>query len=149
VPGRSPTRVVLDPMLRLSGKQQVFRDASAPTLVLAARGAKSAYDFGAASVIEVDAEADMLPARAIVETLRARGLRRLFIEGGGVTVSRFLTARAFQRLHVTVCPVFIGTGRPGIVLPGIDRLEGALRPRSRRFAMGDDVLFDCSFDVPS
>ena len=149
VPGRSPTRVVLDPMLRLSGQQQVFRDPSVPTLVLAARGSASAHDFGHATVLDIEAEDEILPARAIVETLRARGLRRLFIEGGGVTVSRFLAARAFQRLHVTVCSVFIGSGRPGIVLPGIDRLEGALRPRSRRFAMGDDVLFDCSFDVPS
>jgi riboflavin-specific deaminase-like protein len=149
VPGRSPTRVVLDPMLRLAGTQQVFRDGSAPTLVLTARGAQGAHDFGHASVVAIDAEADMLPARAIVATLRARGLRRLFIEGGGVTVSRFLTARALQRLHVTVCPIFIGSGRPGVVLPGIDRLDGALRPRSRRFVMGDDVLFDCSFDVPS
>jgi diaminohydroxyphosphoribosylaminopyrimidine deaminase / 5-amino-6-(5-phosphoribosylamino)uracil reductase len=149
VPGRSPTRVVLDPMLRLSGRQQVFRDGSAPTLVLTARGAQGARDFGHASLVEIDAEADMLPAQAIVETLRARGLRRLFIEGGGVTISRFLNARAFQRLHVTVCPVFIGSGRPGVVLPGIDGLDGALRPRSRRFVMGDDVLFDCSFDAPS
>jgi diaminohydroxyphosphoribosylaminopyrimidine deaminase/5-amino-6-(5-phosphoribosylamino)uracil reductase len=151
VPGQNPTRVVLDPTLRLSGRQQVFRDAAAPTLVLAARGSERAHrarDFGHASVVEIDAEAKMLPVQAIVEALQARGLRRLFIEGGGVTISRFLTARAFQRLHVTVCPIFIGSGRPGVVLPGIDRLDGALRPRSRRFVMGDDVLFDCSFDVP-
>lgn len=149
VPGRSPTRVVLDPTLRLSGRQQLFHDASTPTLVLTARGGLRTRDLGHATVVEVDSEGGMLAACSIVDTLRARGLRRLFIEGGGVTVSRFLAARALHRLHVTVCAVFIGSGRPGILLPGIDRLERALRPRSRRFAMGEDVLFDCAFDDPS
>jgi riboflavin biosynthesis pyrimidine reductase len=72
-------------------------------------------------------------------------LRRLFIEGGGITVSRFIEGRALNRLHVTICPILIGAGSPGLRLPGIDRLEHALRPSSRRFTLGEDVLFDCNF----
>ena len=80
------------------------------------------------------------------QLLRERGLGRIFVEGGGVTVSRFLEARALARLHVTICPIFIGRGRPGISLPAIDDLGDALRPRARRFDLGDDVLFDCKLD---
>jgi len=86
-----------------------------------------------------------LAVESVISALRARGLKRLFVEGGGVTVSRFLEARAFDRLHLTVSSVFLGAGRPGIALPGIDRLDGALRPRVRRFTLGDDVLYDCDF----
>jgi riboflavin-specific deaminase-like protein len=146
VPGKNPTRVIIDPCLRLAGTQQVFRDGAAPTLVLCGRGRSGNGHYGQAEIVSVDAEGDMLDPRAIANALHERGLRRLFIEGGGITISRFLAARAFHRLHVTVCSVFIGAGRPGITLPGIDRMEGALRPRSRRFSMGDDVLFDCSFE---
>lgn len=146
VPGRSPTRVILDPSLRLSGTQQVFHDAAAPTLVLCRRGRSGNGHYGRAEIVPVDSDdGELLDPHAISRTLRERGLRRLFVEGGGITISRFLSARAFHRLHVTICSVFIGAGRPGILLPGIDRIEGALRPRSRRFSMGDDVLFDCAF----
>ena len=51
-----------------------------------------------------------------------------------------------SRLHVTICPMFIGKGRPGISLPAIDDLGDALRPRTRRFDLGEDVLFDCRLD---
>ena len=62
------------------------------------------------------------------------------------TVSRFIEGHALGRLHVTICPIFIGRGRPGISLPAIDDLGEALRPRTRRFDFGDDVLFDCRLD---
>jgi riboflavin biosynthesis pyrimidine reductase len=67
----------------------------------------------------------------------------LLVEGGGITVSRFIEARALDRLHVTIGPLLVGSGRPGIILPGIDRVDQALRPVTRRFELGSDVLFDC------
>lgn len=145
VPGKSPTRVVLDPDLRLPESRSVFRDGAAPTLVLCRKERASRTTLGAAEVVGIPTEGRELPVGGILGALRARGLRRIFVEGGGVTVSRFLATGAFDRLHVTVGSVFLGSGRPGVVLPGIDRLEGALRPRTRRFLMGDDVLFDCAF----
>ncbi len=147
VRGENPTRVVIDPDLRLSPERQVFADGAAPTLVICARGAKvRAGGVGKAEVVEVDGDRRFLPPLAILDALKSRGLRRIFVEGGGVTVSRFLEARVFDRLHVTICPVFIGRGRPGISLPAIADLGQALRPRARRFDLGGDVLFDCKLD---
>jgi diaminohydroxyphosphoribosylaminopyrimidine deaminase / 5-amino-6-(5-phosphoribosylamino)uracil reductase len=145
VPGPSPTRVVIDPTLRLPEQRKVFHDQAAPTLVICARGRLNGHRLGSSEILEIEAEDGLLPPRAIVAALAARGLKRLFIEGGGVTVSRFLQARALDRLHVTICPILIGRGRPGISLPGVDRLDRALRPRTRRFEQEDDVLFDCQF----
>jgi riboflavin biosynthesis pyrimidine reductase len=78
----------------------------------------------------------------VIETLRARGLRRILVEGGGVTVSRFLQAGALTRLHVTVAPLLIGSGRHALSLPPIATLDQALRPPCRLFHLGNDVLFD-------
>jgi diaminohydroxyphosphoribosylaminopyrimidine deaminase / 5-amino-6-(5-phosphoribosylamino)uracil reductase len=146
VAGPNPTRVVLDPSRRLHGSQVVFRDGAAPTLVLCAHAAEKRNGFAHAEVLGIAATGELLPVRGVIAALRARGLNRLFVEGGGVTVSRFLEARAFDRLHLTVSSVFLGSGRPGVKLPGIDQLDAALRPRVRRFTLGDDVLFDCDFD---
>jgi len=147
VAGDNPTRVVVDPSLRLSPLLRIFQERPARTLVLCARGRWQGQRFANAEVVEVPACDGILTPDAIVRTLRERGLARIFIEGGGITVSRFLEARRLDRLHVTICPLFIGHGRPGILLPGIDRLDGALRPRTRRFALGEDVLFDCRLDI--
>jgi diaminohydroxyphosphoribosylaminopyrimidine deaminase/5-amino-6-(5-phosphoribosylamino)uracil reductase len=145
VPGDSPTRVVLDPRLRLPENRSVFCDGAAPTLVLCEEARATRPSLGRAEVVGIPATGDCLSVDGLVAALHARGLRRVFVEGGGITVSRFLAQGAFDRLHVTVGSVFLGSGRPGVVLPGIDGLEGALRPRTRRFLMGGDVLFDCAF----
>ena len=66
----------------------------------------------------------------------------ILVEGGGVTVSRFLEAGLLDRLHLTVAPILMGSGRRGITLPPIETLDQALRPPCRHFSLGDDLLFD-------
>ena len=143
VSGRSPVRVVIDPNLRLPLDRRVFTDGAVRTLVVCAEDAPFDRRQHPAELVPVARNAGVLPPRAITEALRRRGLRRLLVEGGGITVSRFIEARALDRLHVTIGPLFVGSGRPGIVLPGIDRMDQALRPVTRRFELGPDVLFDC------
>ena len=148
VPGRNPTRVVLDPSLRLPENRRVFQERAAQTLVLCARGRRTnGHELANAEIVEIPAVEGAFTPSEIIRALRERGLERIFIEGGGITLSRFLEARRLDRLHVTICPLFIGHGKPGIVLPPIDRLDRALRPRTRRFALGDDVLFDCRLET--
>jgi riboflavin biosynthesis pyrimidine reductase len=103
----------------------------------------AAVQHGKAIVAELPCEQRVLPPGLIVDELKRRGLRRIFVEGGGVTVSHFLQAGVLDRLHVVVSPVFLGQGRPGTTLPKIDGLDQAMRLRTRRFFLGEDVLFDC------
>lgn len=123
VPGPSPVRVVLDPGGRLSGELGVFEDGLAPTLHLT----------------------DELSPRAVLERLRARGLCAVFVEGGGVTVTRWIEAGVVDRLQVTIAPVLIGRGRPGLSLPGAASMGECLRPDCRLYRLGRDILWD--FDL--
>jgi riboflavin biosynthesis pyrimidine reductase len=81
----------------------------------------------------------------ILEVLVDFGLRRLFIEGGGLTVSGFLTAGLLDHLHVMVAPMIIGSGRPAFSLPEIETLDSALRPAASMVDLGSDMLFDLDF----
>jgi len=146
VPGEHPTRVVVDPSLRLSHTRKLYRDGAAPTLIVCARGRAGQSGPPKVPLLEVAADNSVLSVPDVLAALAARGLRRVFVEGGGVTLSHFIQARRLARLHVTICPVIIGRGRPGISLPGIESLKDALRPTTRRFNLGNDVLFDCRFD---
>jgi riboflavin biosynthesis pyrimidine reductase len=132
----------------LRSSSQVFGDPALQTLVVTAplNGKRSQLPSHVQRV-EVPVVDGLLSVPAIVQQLDRRGLRRLFVEGGGVTVSHFLEARLFDRLHIAVSPVFVGNGRPGIVLPQVKRLDQALRPRVTRYCSGEDVLFDFQFDV--
>jgi diaminohydroxyphosphoribosylaminopyrimidine deaminase/5-amino-6-(5-phosphoribosylamino)uracil reductase len=147
VPGRNPTRVVLDPRRRLNGHHRIFTDGAARTLVLCADELVNGYErLGQAEVIGIGVEDGCLRPAAVLEVLAGRGLRRVFVEGGGITVSRFLAAGCLHRLQITIAPLLIGSGRPSISLPEIGRLSDGLRPTVRKFDLGRDVLFECRFD---
>ena len=149
VEGENPARVVLDPDGRLDHGHHVFTDGAAPTLVIHRDGARGAPPPGV-DVVALPPDADgRIEPRRIVPVLAERGQRRLLIEGGGLTVSRFLDADAVDRLHVTVAPLIIGSGRPAFTLAPVATLDDALRPRCRTFPLGDDMLFDFDLRRPT
>jgi riboflavin-specific deaminase-like protein len=144
--GINPLRVVIDPERRLDGSQGIFRDDAAATLVLAAANrARAGEALGQAEVVPVPRAKCGLDPHEIRRILARRGLSWLLIEGGGITVSRFLAAGALDRLQITVVPLILGSGRPGILLPEIADLRHSLRPRTRRFVLGDDIMIECDF----
>jgi diaminohydroxyphosphoribosylaminopyrimidine deaminase/5-amino-6-(5-phosphoribosylamino)uracil reductase len=145
VPGPSPLRVVLDPTRRLADHYRVFNDDAAETLYVCARSSLRPGEshVGRATIVPVDDRDDGVEATAVLRVLRERGCRRIFVEGGGVTVSMFLEANLLDRLQIAIAPLLIGDGRPAIRLPPRTALSDCHRPRYRVFRMGADVLFDC------
>ncbi len=147
VAGTSPLRVVIDPTRRLSPDYQVFRDGAAPTWYVceASRVGPRDTHHGDATVVGLGEGPSGVDLADLVSRLRARGCVRIFVEGGGVTVSAFLEAGLLDRLQMAIAPFFIGDGRPAIRLPGPVALRDCVRPRYRVFRMGTDVLFDVDF----
>ena len=151
VSGPSPVRVVLDPTRRLADHYRVFNDESADTLYVCAKSLarEGETHFGRALVVAVDDRGDGIDVTAVQRVLRARGCHRIFVEGGGVTVSMFLEAELLDRLHIAIAPLLIGDGRPAIRLAPRMALSDCHRPRYRVFRMGADVLFDCDLTADS
>jgi len=147
VSGPSPLRVVLDPMRRLGEQYKVFRDNAAETLYICGRsvasGGPADSHMGRAALVAVADTPNGLDVAEVTRLLRARGCHRIFVEGGGVTVSMFLAANLLDRLQVAIAPLIIGNGRPAIRLPPRLALSDCRRPRYRVFRMGGDVFFDC------
>jgi diaminohydroxyphosphoribosylaminopyrimidine deaminase / 5-amino-6-(5-phosphoribosylamino)uracil reductase len=150
VPGPNPVRVILDPGRRLDTRHRVFNDAEAESIYVCARSLirPGERTFGHAAVVGVSDVAGGIDITEVGRLLRARGCARVFVEGGGVTVSTFLEANLLDRLHVAIAPLLIGNGRPAIRLPPRAALGDCHRPRYRVFRMGTDVLFDCDLTPP-
>lgn len=141
--GRSPARVIIDPNGRLPIGAKCLSDDGARVYVVSP--GKNCHSPQAQTLF-VAAGADGLDPRAIIRVLFEAGLRRILIEGGSHTVSRFLAADAIDRLYLLVAPVLLGSGQCGLMLPPIAEVDEALKPDTRCYALGGgDVLFDCSF----
>ena len=144
--GPNPLRVVLDPGRRLGENHRVFSDDDAESIYVCARSLVRPGErtFGRATVVGIaESSSGGIDVAEVGRLLRARGCTRVFVEGGGVTVSMFLEAGLLDRLHVAVAPLLIGNGRPAIRLPARAALGDCHRPQYRVFRMGPDVLFDC------
>lgn len=142
VAGPNATRVVLDGRRRLSPHLQVFADAQAPTLLVCAAEHAAPAVHGNADVIALPARDGHIEPALVLEALAERGLRRIFVEGGGAVVSAFLHAGVLDRLQLTIAPVMIGAGRRGVRAPARLSMAECLRPPHRLFRLGEDVLYD-------
>jgi len=144
VDGPNPLRVVFDPARRVSVAARLFTDGAAPTLYACARSKLAAGEtrLGDAELIGLDGDRDSAMTY-LLDVLRERGCFRIFVKGGGVTVSAFLEAGLLDRLQIAIAPLLIGDGRPAIRLAPQASLSDCRRPAYRVFRMGSDVLFDC------
>jgi diaminohydroxyphosphoribosylaminopyrimidine deaminase/5-amino-6-(5-phosphoribosylamino)uracil reductase len=144
--GPNPVRVILDHRGRVDQARRVFTDSSAPTLwVLGCANGETAADMAdvdGVDVVRLPCDSKGFTPRLLLDALAERGLGRVLIEGGGVTVSRFLAAGALHRLYLTIAPLILGDGVPGLRFPGTDRMGDALRAPARRFMLGVDTLFE-------
>jgi len=144
VEGPNPVRVVIDPDRRLSAGFQVFQDSLAETILVTAKD--GAFTHGKAEVARLPRGRSGPSIAALLDMLAARGLTRIFVEGGGRTVSAFLLGGYLDHLHVTVAPIILGSGRPAFTLPEVSRIEDGLRFDWRVWPMGVDLLCDIQLD---
>nr|WP_298968103.1 RibD family protein [uncultured Halomonas sp.] len=143
VSGDHPTRVVLDPRGRIPRDLALLNNDAAPTLLVVGPGVANTTlpDHVQHCVLPLGTNGQFNPLD-VITLLADKGLPRVLIEGGGITVSQFIEAGAVDRLHLLVAPLLIGSGRPGLQMTPIETLESALRPPARTFRCGDDTLFD-------
>ena len=142
VSGPSPARVIVDPSGRLPATARVFAADGIRRLVITREDTANKLPHGVEIAGLPESNGHIAPA-AILAALAERGFRRILVEGGANTVSRFLEARCLDRLHVVIAPIIIGAGPSSVTLPPIARVEHALRAPIRAHVLGEELLVDC------
>lgn len=146
--GDNPARVVIDPRGRLPDDSPVFRADGSRRIVVQAVSCRRPPGVEVLRLPKTP-EGRLNPG-AILSELHRAGLRNVLIEGGGITIGHFLEAGLLSRLQVAVSPLLIGGGPAGLNTRNpVTRLADAIRPETRVFGLGSDVLFDCALTAPS
>jgi diaminohydroxyphosphoribosylaminopyrimidine deaminase / 5-amino-6-(5-phosphoribosylamino)uracil reductase len=146
VSGPSPARVILDPNGRLPPTARVLAGDGVLRLVVTRQGVQTRLPAGV-EIIPLPADEGRIAPATILTALAGRGLRRILVEGGAETVSRFLAARCLDRLHIVVAPIIIGSGPSSLTLPPVVRVDEAIRAPIRAHLLGEEVLFDCDLSA--
>lgn len=143
VPGRNPARVIIDPNARFHEPKQCLVDDDAPVILLRRKQCRMTCPKRA-EILRVDDNGSTFDCHEIINTLFVNGFRRILIEGGAATVSRFFDERQLDRLHLLIGPVFLGSGQVGLNLKTPKSLAEAVRTNAGIYPLdGGDVLIDC------
>ncbi|TVP96130.1 MAG: RibD family protein [Roseinatronobacter sp.] len=139
--GPNPARIVIDPKGRLPDDAPALRADGARRLVVQA---VERPRIAGVEVIRLPLVDGIFRPRDILSALHKAGLSSLLIEGGGITIAGFLEAGLLTRLQVAVAPLLIGAGPASLTtkIPHL-KLADCIRPDTRVFGLGSDVLFDC------
>lgn len=141
VEGQNPARVIIDPRGRLPDTAKALADASVRRVVVQACDRRRPDGV---EVVRLPASEGWISPHDIAEALGDLGFGRVLVEGGCVTIQRFLDAGLLDRLHVAVAPLIIGEGPSGLRMAPVARLRDALRPETHVYGLDTDVIFDCA-----
>lgn len=144
--GPDPVRVVIDPAGRMPPDARALADDGVRRIVVQCEDVPRPAGV---EVIRLPRSADgCLDCAILVDRLADLGLTRILVEGGALTLRRFIEADRMDRLHVAVAPLIIGAGPTGLALSPVDRLAEARRPEVTAYDLGTDILFDCRMKPP-
>lgn len=145
VPRKPPTRIVLDPDLRLSIGSRLVRSAEdTPLWVMGAAGTRGARRsvLEGSGVRVVTVQRDPGGGLDLPQTWRelaSAGLQSVLVEGGGRLAAALLDERLVQRLHLLYASRFIGPD--GVeAFPGLSSAVQEAWHVVRRCDLGEDTL---------
>lgn len=131
--GPQPARVVLDSRQRLNAAYKLVRTArDIPTYVVSTTPPQPHLTAAGVRVLPVRAVGEDRPElKTVVDALRAEGLTRIFVEGGGQVAASFLRCGLVDALEWFRAPIVVGgEGRPGVGALAVAALADA--PHFRR-----------------
>ena len=71
-----------------------------------------------------------------------KNYKTIYIEGGGRTISYFMEKNILDRIHVCLCPIMLGGGRPSFIENKNISINNLKSYDPKHYQMGNDVLFD-------
>ncbi len=135
VEGRQPARIVL---ASSSEGLEALAGIEGGEVYLVGRDGNAAPP--GVNVVPFQSVDGAIPTAAILRELMARGIRSVYIEGGALTTSRFLSEGNVDVLQVHISPLILGSGLTSFRLPPVSEVASSLRLAYHAFTPVDDGM---------
>lgn len=129
--GRNPVRIVVDSLARTSTNSRIFSAKGGSTIIAVSQRAPRArverLRLKGARVIQCGTR--HVDLKKLLQTLRAIGVRRVLLEGGGNLNWSMLAGKLVDEIQVTIAPFVVGGKKATTLVEGfgVGRIGHAIR----------------------
>ncbi len=140
IKGQNPTRLIIDPSLKLTNKYKVFKDQNTNIVFTTSNKIKNLNNT---TIVRLSKKDFTL---GIYNFLKKSSLKYILIEGGPTTLSYFIELKIINYLQFIISPTLIGSGIDSVKLKPITNLKKAIRTSSNFSKLGKEIVATLDFD---
>ena len=139
VTGKSPMRIIIDPSLKLTNRLNIFKDGN-KNIVFTQKVSNKKLNN---TIIYKLPKKNF--TKLIYQKIIDLNFNYILVEGGATTISNFLEQELLDIMQFIIAPIIIGSGIDSVKLKSISNLKYALRPKSRLYKLGDEMIASLEF----
>ena len=140
IKGQNPTRLIIDPSLKLTNKYKIFKDKNTNIVFTTSNKIKNLKNT---TIVKLPKKDFTL---GIYNFLKKSSLKYILIEGGPTTLSYFVELKLINYLQFIISPTLIGSGIDSVKLKPITNLNKAIRRPSNFAKLGKEIVATLDFN---
>ena len=140
IKGQNPTRLIIDPSLKLTNKYKIFKDKNTNIVFTTSNKTKNLNNT---TIVKLPKKDFTL---GVYKFLNKSSLKYILIEGGPTTLSHFIELNLINYMQFIISPTLIGSGINSLKLKPITNLEKAIRRPSNFAKLGKEIVATLDFN---
>ena len=140
IKGQNPTRLIIDPSLKLTNKYKIFKDKNTNIIFTTSNMTKNLNNT---TIVKLPKKDFTL---GVYKFLKKSSLRYILIEGGPTTLSHFIEQNLINYMQFIISPTLIGSGINSVKLKPITNLKKAIRRKSNFAKLGKEIVATLDFN---
>lgn len=140
IKGGNPTRLIIDPSLKLTNKFKIFKDKNTNIVFTTSNKKKNLNNT---TIVKLPKKDFTL---GVYKFLKKSSLKYILIEGGPTTLSHFIEQNLINYMQFIISPTLIGSGINSIKLKPITNLKKAIRKPSNFAKLGKEIVTTLDFN---
>ena len=140
IKGQNPTRLIVDPSLKLTNKYKIFKDKNTNIVFTTSNKTKNLNNT---TIVKLPKKDFTL---GVYKFLKKSSLKYILIEGGPTTLSHFIEQNLINYMQFIISPTLIGSGINSVKLKPITNLKKAIRRKSSFAKLGKEIVATLDFN---
>ena len=140
IKGQNPTRLIIDPSLKLTNKYKIFKDKNTNIVFTTSNKTKNLNNT---TIVKLPKKDFTL---GVYQFLKKSSLKYILIEGGPTTLSHFIEQNLINYMQFIISPTLIGSGINSVKLKPITNLKKAIRRKSNFSKLGKEIIATLDFN---